>query len=136
MAVYSIRIESDADWSAVEIMSAATWARAPGHVLSFAAVVGRASGLRLWIDDRAVRLDPDPGTAVPHRLVVQVATTQDRVLLHTTKALRGTVRLVSAVDACVNDGADDGNNGRDVVLYLDPAAAALAGARGGDAALG
>ena len=120
MAVYSVRIETDADWSAVEIRSAATWARAPGHALSFATAGGAGSGLRLWIDDRAVRLEPDVGAATLRRLVVQVATTLNRVLLHTTKATRGTLRVMSDVDVCVNDGHDDGDNPRDLVLFLGP----------------
>lgn len=135
MAVYSLRIESDADWSAVEIRSAATWARAPGHALSFAAAAGSGGGLRLWIDDRAVRLEPEPG-ATAHQLVLQVATAQDHVVLRTTKGRHGVVRVMSGVDACANDAADDGDNARELVLYLDPVAAVLAGARGGDAGLG
>jgi len=135
MAVYSVRIDSDAEWNVVEITSAATWARAPGRALRYEFGGEPVAGVRLVIDDRTIHLSKTEGAAAPVTLVVQIATTLDRVALHTDKGRGGTMRLTSAADSRVNDRRDEDANPLDVVLFLAPAAAATAGATGGDASL-
>ena len=136
MAVYSVRLESDSNWNVIEIRSAATWARAPGRVLSYDVSAGSATGVRLVIEDRKIVVRQTGAVAGPLTLVVQIATVHDRVSLHTEKGRGGTMRLTSAADSRVNDERERETNPLGVVLFLDPAAAAMAGATGGDPALG
>lgn len=135
MPVYSIRIDSTSEWNVVEITSAATWARAPGHAVRYAAAGEAVSGVHLAVDDRTIAFGHSSGSEVPLTLVVQVATTQDRVALRTGKRRRGVMRVTSATDTCVNDREDGETNALDVVLFLDRGVAQLAGVSGGDPSL-
>jgi len=136
MAVYSVRVESDSNWNVIEIQSAATWARAPGRALSYEVTAGPATGVRLVIEDRKIVVRQTGAVAGPLTLVVQIATAHDRVSLHTEKGRDGTMRLTSAADSRVNDARERETNPLGVVLFLDRSAAAMAGATGGDPALG
>jgi hypothetical protein len=135
MPAYSIRIESTSEWNVVEITSAATWARAPGHAVRYAVAGDAVSDVHLVVDDRTIAFGHGSGSEVPLTLVVQVATTQDCVALRTDKRRRGVMRLTSATDSRVNDREDDDTNPMELVLFLDHAVAALAGAKGGDPSL-
>jgi hypothetical protein len=135
MPVYSIRIESTSEWNVVEITSAATWARAPGHSIRYTAAGAAVSGIQLAVDDRTIAFGHESGVEVPLTLVVQVATAQDRVALRTDKRPHGVMRLTSATDTRVNDRGGADTNPLDLVLFLDHGVADLAGASGGDPSL-
>jgi hypothetical protein len=135
MAVHTLRIESNSEWSAVEIRSAGTWARGPGRTLSYQAAGGDLHQARLEVDDRVVRLVQAAESRTEITLLIQLATLGDRVSLHTRKARNGTLKVVSAANTRTNEGRGDDGNGLDVLLFLDVAAAAEAGVALGDPTL-
>ena len=135
MAVHSIRIESNAAQCIIEIRSAATWARAPGHVLMYGVDGERVRETTVEIDDRTIQLKQTTDVLAQLRLVVQVATNEDALSLTTGKSSDGILRLTSAVNTRVNDRHGEEDNQLDVVLFLNAMTAETAGAMAGDPSL-
>lgn len=131
MAVFSVRIESNAEWTTVEVRSSGAWARAPGRAISVRSFNGSAIETTLRIEDRVVRVRQSAKSTATLAVLLQLATNEERVSLHIETGGKGTVRLVSAVDSVTRDIAD-GRLSTEVVLYLGRDAARAAGARGGD----
>ena len=134
MAVHSIRIQTTSVWCIIELRSPGIWARAPGRLLTSEVVYGAAGRAAVAIDDRSIRIDQSSsGTELT--LVVQVATQDDSISLHTNKGRDGLVRITAEASGRINTGEND-TNPLQLTLFLNSESASRAGVGGGDASLG
>jgi hypothetical protein len=103
MSVHTIRIESTCAHNVIALQSSATWARGPGRTLSFLAEGSSSADTLLTIEDRVVRFVRTDGNDGPMTLIVQVATTEDRLSLLTQTSGGGTLVVSSDADRRVSD---------------------------------
>jgi hypothetical protein len=130
MPVHDVRIETDTDWCTIEILSTATWARAPGRVIRFDAE-GSVGSPTLEVDDRVVTLRRGEGSGGWQRLVLQVATTEDRIAIRTSGGADGMIRLSTLATKRTATAAGT----HDIVLFVNATTAESAGAPPGDSSL-
>jgi len=115
MAVYTLRIEATTTLVRLTLLSAATWARAPGHALRFDAP---SSPSRLAIDDRLVELEQSGTAGEPLTLLVQVATADSSLTLQADTVGAGRLVVTSASDARTSDSTGSDATSTQLVLLL------------------